>query len=113
MIAAYHFNADYPKYRGGSGYHLPIQRLFFHSLLKADLRGQHFKLYADDLLVSEFLTRAESREGLLRVLLGYRIQRWNWLDDDAFSSAVVSARIYVVAVEGIGRSLCEQLHLEL
>jgi len=80
---------------------------------RAKSRDVHLQISTGDLLVSEHLANEAARENILRSLLGYDPRRWRTLNGDEFPHALFSATIYVVAAEGLIRSVEEYLDHQL
>jgi len=111
MIVAFHFQVDEAQHRGN--YAHALQDTFFGCLSGAKSRDVHLQIWTGDLLVSEHLANEAARENILRALLGYDPRRWKTLSGDEFADALFSATIYVVAAEGLIRSVGEYLDHQL
>lgn len=110
MKIAYHFNASSPKYSGFYG--IQIQELLFGALLRINLKDLHIKIHSGDLLTSTFIGKPGAQENVLERLLGYDMRNWRAMNEDAFSKALFSARIYVLAVEGLDWKSRDLLHAQ-
>lgn len=111
MIVAFHFRADQEKSHGN--YAWAIQNTFFRCLQESSVRDIHVEIFTGDLLVHKYLEDEASKENILRGLLSYDPRKWRTLESDEFSTTLVSATIYVLAVEGMSHKLRDHLDFQL
>jgi hypothetical protein len=107
MIVAFHFRADQEKSHGS--YAWAIQNTFFRCLQESSVRDIHVEIFTGDLLVHKYMRDEASRENILRGLLSHDPRRWRTLQHDEFATTLFSAKIYVLAVEGMSPQLQDYL----
>ena len=110
MNVAFHFNAGAEKY--ASMYGRQIEAFFFRVLLDSGFADLHLKISEGDLLAGKYFHDQTKRENILEGLLGYS-KRWMAIDHNEFVRASFTTRIFVLAVEGITRTVCDKLHTRL
>jgi hypothetical protein len=111
LTAAFHFRVDEAEH--GTLYGYALQDQFFLRLRDAPMKDIHLEVSTGDLLVPQHAGDEGAYESILRALLGYDPRRWRSVDGAEFASTLLSARIYVIAAEGLSRRLEEYLDHQL
>lgn len=107
MIVAFHFRVD--EHEHGALYGETLQDRFLLCLREAPFRDVHLEIFTGDLLANQHMADEGKGENILRSLLGHDPRRWKSVDCDEFATALLSKRIYVIAVEGLAHRLEEYL----
>lgn len=108
MNVAFHFNADAEEY--GYSYGDPILQKFFRAMLESGVQDVHVKILIGDLLLQRLPRNLGDREEVAIRLLGLESPGWRSLNPIEFVRTVASHNVFVIAVEGLGRSLRDYLH---
>jgi hypothetical protein len=109
-MAAFHFRADAGVY--GPVWVQSVQEIFFRILGSSDGRV-HAEIFTGDLLVHNIARDEAARETILEALTGYNPRKWRAIENEEFAAALFSARVYVLAVQGLSDKLQDHVDAAL
>ena len=101
-MAAFHFRPEPGEY--GAVWVQSVQEMLFRCLEASDGRV-HAEIFTGDLLVHNIAGDQTARETILEALTGYNPRRWRTIENEEFAAALFSARVYVLAVQGLSDKL--------
>jgi len=91
---------------------LSVQETLFRSL-EASGEDIHAEIFTGELLVHNIAPDAAAREAILEALLGYHPRKWRTVENEEFAAALFSARVYVLAVQGLCESATDYVDAQL